>query len=268
MKKLKLCDRLKVAAFDMDGTVRPPPIVGETPKAPPRELAQILRSLVGDGIHVASATGASLEGMRGIEKGMGFKFPTVAVSYAHHVIHREGHTPTEEWLAPKAERQAFFRTLPALNLVASNLGAVVDDRLGAFTMFLLPNSPELRLAGERVANLVACTNGRLRMIGPNPDGGITVIPASGGKHLFVQHLTGMGKHLVIGAGDTGSDEPLIRSAQFPIVTRSDERTPVNPKLAAIVQERGVGYVAKDHEPNVYGLMAGLEAARSAGVISF
>lgn len=252
--------------FDLDGTVRPPPLKGESPIAPPRELGTIFRGLRKSGRQLGAASGVSMEGARTVERQMRFRFDLVAVSYTCRVAFRGGRTPSELFLAPREEHAAFrFGACPELNRVADHFRAQVDDRTACFTMFLTPDSPEFYEAG-RMVDAIIKPHGKMLKALKNPDGGITVLPASGGKHLIVEYLIGDGNNIGVAAGDTGSDAPLIRAAKFPIVTRTDEHTPVKAELAAIVRERGVGFIAE--RPHAWGLLDGLLAARDQGFLTF
>lgn len=255
-----------VDLFDLDGTVRPPPLKGEEPIAPPRELGTIFRGLRKNGRLLSAASGVSMRGVRTVEAQMRFRFDIAAVSYTCRVAFRGGRTPSELFLAPREEHAAFkMGACPELNWIADRFHAQVDDRTGCFTMFLAPGSPEFMAAGVLVDQVVNAHGGLLKAL-KNPDGGITILPRSGGKHLIVEYLVGEQYEIGVAAGDTGSDEPLIRAAAFPIVTRTDANTPVKECLAQIVRDRGVGFIAE--RPNAWGLMDGLLAAKMAGFLSF
>lgn len=255
-----------VDLFDLDGTVRPPPLKGERPIAPPRELGTIFRGLRKDGRLLSAASGVSMDGARVVEQQMRFRFDAVAVSYTCRLAWRGGRTPSELFLAPREEHYALkVHAVRSLDQIAGRHNAQVDDRVGCYTMFLTPGSEAFLNARDEVEHMVGQHGGLLRFLA-NPDGGITVLPRSGGKHLIVEYLIGQDYQIGVAAGDTGSDEPLIRAARFPIVTRTDEHTPVKPELAQIVRDRGVGFVAE--RPHAWGLIDGLNAARDAGVLSF
>lgn len=255
-----------VDLFDLDGTVRPPPLKGEEPKPPPRELGTILRSMRKNGRLLSAASGMGMDGARVVEQQMRFRFDAVAVSYTCRLVWRGGRTPSELFLAPKDEHSALkFHAVAVLDQIAGRHDAHVDDKVGCYTMFLTPGSEAFFAARDEVEHMVAQHGGLLRFLA-NPDGGITVLPRSGGKHLIVEYLLRQEYEIGVAAGDTGSDEPLIRSAAFPIVTRTDANTPVNERLVQIVQERGVGFIAE--RPNADGLMDGLHAAKMAGFLNF
>jgi hypothetical protein len=101
-----------------------------------------------------------------------------------------------------------------------------------------------------------------------PRGEVLFKPKCLSKGIVTDWLTMQGYNLVIGAGDTPSDIPLLKAAQFGIVTHALDEKP-HPDVIKVAETCSRGYyVAKPDEPHGYGLAAGLLAAREAGVLSF
>lgn len=252
--------------LDLDGTVRPPPL-GKAPVSPPRVLGAILRELSRQHL-VGAATGAGLDSVRITERHLKLRFALVAASYCARLIRRGGITPSEVYLVPRDQQTAMGELTPDLDRIREACRGKLDDRGVVYTMFLPVGSKAFINAQAQVAELVG-TNPHVRFLANAHDGGITIMPADGGKKLITGYVREeLGHTILIGAGDTSSDLPLLEASEFPIATRNTAGAGIHPALLEHVQRRGVGYVAKENEPHAYGLLAGLQAARAAGVVSY
>lgn len=252
--------------LDLDGTVRSPTF-GEAPVPPPRALGRAFRHLSRQHI-LCAATGASLDSVRITEGHLKLRFAMVAASYCARLVRRGGVTPSELYLVPRVQQSEMGQLTPSLDRIREACRGKLDDRGVVYTMFLPVESQAFTNAQAQVAELVG-TNPHVRFMANAHDGGITVMPADGGKVLITRYIREQVGHTVlIGAGDTGSDLPLLEASAFPIITRTTVGATIHPALLEHVQRRGVGYVAKEDEPHAHGLLAGLQAARAAGVVQF
>lgn len=254
--------------FDQDGATRPPYCGGGNPLPPPRPLGAVfhaIRRRNPDHLLVA-ATGTSLGSVRKTEQQLAFRYDWLAFSYCVRIIRRGGHTPTELTMVPEAQKVAMSEVTPGLDVIRfQHPGANLDDRGLCYTMYMTQEG--FQSAARAVEALVG-SNPNLRWSANGHDGGITVIPANAGKALLMRYLREQGASIGVAAGDTGSDAPMLEEAVFPIATRTQLGAAINPKLLEIIERKGVGYVAKEDEPDGKGLLAGLHAARSQGILTF
>lgn len=254
--------------FDLDGTCRPLPM-GGTPGAPPPKLGGMLKAVRQGGYLLAAATGSSVRSVRRLESSLKLRFDDAAASYGTRHIRRGGYTPSERILIPPEEHRALGELTPELDRIRSMYGGHLDDHLCCYTMFFPPNSIAWKQASGEVQVVLAQAGHQLLTLRSNEDGGVCVMPRSASKELLVDYLShGLGRKILVGAGDTASDASILEAAEFPIVTRSALGAPVDETLAEIIQRRGVGYVAPEGIPHGFGLMRGLMAARELGVINF
>lgn len=260
---------MQTCVFDIDGTIRPP-AAGKSPTPPPRDLAKILHGIRKHGkgtCLLVVATGASRKSTRQTEIDLNFRLDWVSPSYCGKLIRRGGHTPSQLFLAPPTERRALRLITPKLDHVCQRHQGKLDDRDECYTMFLA-NKHAFEEAREEVTHLVTPVKQLLRFTANPHDGGISVMPYSAGKHLLVDYLWQQSITVSIGAGDTLSDKALLERCEYPILTRTcKDADPPDPILVEIVTRKR-GYIAHEDEFHGHGLIAGLEAARRAGVVSF
>jgi hydroxymethylpyrimidine pyrophosphatase-like HAD family hydrolase len=93
------------------------------------------------------------------------------------------------------------------------------------------------------------------------DSRINVVPRGIDKSSIFPMLNGP---IVIAAGDSGSDIPMLEKAEWPIVTH--ENGIPDKKLVKIVREKGAGYIAKPHELTGKGVYRGILEAIIQGVV--
>lgn len=254
---------MDTCVFDIDGTIRPLS-AGKTPVPPPRPLKNMLHQLEGRGIKIAAATGASLHSARATERQMQYRFHLLAPSYCTRVLRRGNpNGPSEIRLVPKHERDAVLRVTPFLEDIRNRHKGLLDDRGACYTKFL-PCLHSFESAWREVQRITSQASG-IRFMANSCDFGVTVVPASASKQLFVDYLLGHRYRILIAAGDTESDAPLLKAAAYPIVTITHEGAAANACLAGIAKKKN-GYIAS--RPHGLGLIDGLLAARDAGVVQF
>ncbi len=252
--------------FDVDGVIRPLPMGGRV-AVPPHGVAKMLRSIQQRGRHLLAAnSGSSLEALRLTECALGFRFDDVAASHGTRHVRRGGYTPSERVLVPPDQHRFLGEITPELDRIREATGGKLYDYWTAYTMFFEPNSTAFNEAAEMVAELVSRSGGLLKSKA-YVDGGVCVMPAAASKALLVDYLCGgLGRKILVGAGDTASDAPMLEAAEFPIVTRTWAGAPLDPVLVEIVRRKGQGYLARKDEAHGFGLMRGLAAAQNRGII--
>lgn len=248
---------------DLDGAVRPPH-AGKTASKPPHQLHGIFHAMKKAGYAIAGATGASYKSARATEHHLSIRFDFLSPSYCTRLLRRGNpHGQSEFHLVPQNERWAVESLHTPLDDICHRHRGTADDRGACYTKFL-PCERTFSAAAEEVSRVVTGVDG-VRHLANRYDFGITVVAASAGKHLAVQWLLDRDYEIVVAAGDTKSDIPLLEAAAFPIVTLTNEDAQPCPELVAIAERKG-GYVAT--RPHGHGLAAGLLHARESGMISF
>lgn len=249
---------------DLDGCVRPP-CAGKTPKRPPRELHGIFHAMKRAGYTIAAATGGTYRAARETENHLSMRFDYLSPSFCTKMLRRgNSHGPTQFHLVPKEERDAVTALHPRLDEICKRHRGIPDDRSeGCYTMFP-PCERTFDVAVSEVSQIIADTTG-VRFMAHRYDRGVVAVADSAGKQLAVKWLRDLDHEIIIAAGDTASDIPLLEAAAFPIVTITQKGSSPHPGLVTIAKRKG-GYIAT--RPYGFGLIDGLRAAREAGKISF
>lgn len=254
------------AVFGLDGTMRPPQ-VGRTSTTPPRGLARHLHGLRKAGIVVAGITGHGLTALQLVERSMNFRFDDVAGSGGGRLVRRGGFFQPDRVLVPLDQARAVGEASPHLDQILKAFSGQLDDRELVYRMSF-DEGKICAAAAAEVKRLIA-GNPYLRCVISNDGKVLRVLPLDASKQLLVDYLTrDLGRKILVAAGDSSSDVPQNAAAEWPIVCRAYEGAPVNEELADMVRTRGVGYIAEGNQPHAYGLMAGLDAGREAGVFNF
>lgn len=252
------------AVLDLDGALRPLQLAGE--HVPPLHgVGKILKAVRRGGLRLAVATGAGFGSVRATERSMAFRFDDVVVSGGARLV-RRGNLPNHDrLLVPEEEIQALAGITPSLDQVRVALSGRLADTGTGYTAFFRPRSQEWETMRDEAARLV---QGLPLRLSANGDGGVSVFAASACKQRPVDWIKDLGREIAVGVGDSASDAPILWASLWPIVTRPAIGVPLDDTLVEIVRTKGRGYLARGDEPHGYGLIAGLRAAREAGVISY
>ena len=92
---------------------------------------------------------------------------------------------------------------------------------------------------------------------------ITILPKGTTKGNILKQLS---EPVLVAAGDSGSDLPILKASEFPIVTVQAGKA-ANANLAEIVSEKQKGYVANENQPDGKGLYIGLMHAIAEGILN-
>lgn len=250
--------------FDLDGCVRPH-AMGKSPIPPVRGLGLAFHGLRESGLLVAAATGGCLRDVRTTEGHLRFRFDDVSTGYGARHVRRGGYTPSERILAPQDQEAAMGEISADLDKILVKFNGHLSERGVCYAMFFTAGSESFLRARRAVGELLE-GNSKLRFMA-NWDGGICILPAAVDKRLIVHELKhGLGRSILVAAGDAAPDLPLVQEAEFPIICRRSVGFPLDEALVEVVRSRGVGYLAAEDEPHGLGLLKGLEVARTAGVI--
>lgn len=267
----------EVIGLDIDGTLVEP-AGGRLDPAPPDEsVGPILRSLDDAGYLIIGVTGSGYRRVRTLENQFEphgkFKFPAIYTSYGGRLIRRNEHTRSEEevFLGSRRELDALSRITSRMNDIREDYRAEQTDQGACYAMHLLAQACEesFHAACKEVQSLLAEKKllSLLQVRATFHDYGIVVVPASMGKDLVARHILRQGRRkFVVCAGDTLADLPLLQKAKFPIVTRTQSGVCIPPELLAIVERKGMGYVASEEEGHGHGLVSGIKAAIEAGIL--
>lgn len=241
--------------FDIDKTMRLGDRPGDEDFFAPGELIEFLRPIRG---RVVAATGRSLDELEQFNVCCPDLFQEMWTDYAA-VQSFPGTQSTI--VVPEPEQSALLTASEEIERELSRYGKPFG--LGARTIFV-PRT-EFGTVRMTIQQIMERFEALLSWVANSHDGGITVLPASAGKHQVVQSLAERGLPIAVAAGDSFSDLPMLQAATFPIVALRPGRDPL-PELVAVVKQKGRGYVAR--RPGGLGLLDGLQQAQRERVISF
>jgi len=263
----------KLILFDIDGSLTRGGGRRHEPHAPPEELAEALRAasahqtvvlVTGQPTSVAVHMRQMLGGLNGAP---------VAPEFGSLLVDKRGH---KSMLLTPAEVAAFKGMHIVLANAFEELGGELDTReshlgINAFwqkadDFHAAKAEWERRIRTDQVLNHAFINGGAptCRHMWHPEDLSANFLPAATGKQVAAAWARKNGQIRVAG-GDTASDVPLLEAADFPLALH-DEGDEVHPDLADIVETKGRGYVAPEHENHGHGALAGLRLAAAAGYI--
>lgn len=244
--------------FDCDGCIRP--LAGaKNLVAPPQELGEIL-SVIQRGHCLGIATGASRESVLQTHAHLELTHPMdfIAHSFCTAIWRPDG---CERVISDEQKKLLELATPGLIEIQQAHSGMLADMETCITAFYETHSFP---LARQSIKELLRQFP-QLHLAANPVDGGASVFQQGWGKHVLIERLVQTGSTILIAAGDTEADIPLLEAAVFPILTRSSHDSAFNARMQAIVYRKG-GYIA--WEPHGYGLIAGLKAARAKSIIAF
>ena len=254
--------------FDRDGCMDE--LAGSgTPKFRCPELALIIGGMRRSRIAFAMGTGASHESAQATVSQLLSVDPdaqcdVLSASYCVQATITNGRTRVVN-LAPDQQIDELRRLHDTLEQIREEHKGVLTDTV-VHTAFY-PCGETFDGASNEKSRLVA-DNSHVRLAANRCDFGNTVMPRVAGKQLVVDWLLSNGYQIMVAAGDSASDAPMLEAALFPIVTVTSEGGTPNATLAEIVHWKKCGYIADGDNPHAHGLICGLHAARQGGYVTF
>lgn len=250
-------------ALDLDGTVRR--CCGcDMPPSPPYELTRVL-SRIARGHYIALITGQPEVNVRLTQQQLGCDCQLLAPDYGATVITGDG---VRETLASPQALIELQIVLPGMNEIARHFDGEPDARtaVGMKTWFF-PTPKQFEKAERALKKQLVDSTGNERLVlkANRSDRSINLVDGSVTKGRVIEWLEAHGHPLLLAAGDSGADRPMLERAVFPVLTYCRTANGPDQTLAEMVRAQG-GYVAVRADGE--GLLDGFEAAKKAGVLRY
>ncbi len=255
---------LEAIVVDLDGTIAVPP-EGRHPLPPVEGAVVELKKAKKNGYLLVAITGAFESRVTILQDQTGNVFDIAVFNFGAVKIDYRSGVPEVTLLGSSEEQAALNEVMPSLDEICEMLEGNLCGKLGGHTVHYYKDfDVALKLTKEAVAD-----KERFLRIYSNPvDKGIVVTYFSATKGNAVTRLESEGIRIVVGAGDGESDEDILLSAAFVIVTCTDEKTHANPRLNAIGEEKGENnyYVATPDLPHGHGFEVGMKTATANRIL--
>jgi phosphoserine phosphatase len=252
----------EVCIFDWDGTSAQAGGMQTTPNQAPTELHMELLRLVLRGYRIILLSG---QPMCVLEKARE-QFPWIirqaiiilASDYGSSILYRG----KKHKFLPEQEKVAYIEVAARLRDLLISWGAVVDPRatilaLNAFwhEEHAFRVAMQSEQARKQLLEILGQNADHVRYQFNTVDFSFNMLPKSAGKHNLVAYLQRMDYRIVLAAGDTSSDQPMLEAAEWAIVCHDEGHGPSGVLLKAI--EGRQAFVAPEDAPHGHGLAAGL-----------
>jgi len=251
----------KIALLDCDGPMRNVAWEEGRPAPNPALLPQLQR-LRQAGLEIVIVSGAPYSSIAKTLRHLPNTCNTVFGEHGATAVHTNGTT----WVAPLSsadEQQTFEETQPQFLQIAERHGCLMIPTMGSCFVSHARCKNSFKAACAETQGTISYRRHLFELRQTPNDRGVVVAPRSCDKQSVVNSLLGREFEIVFGAGDTGTDLPLLEKAGFAAICRGNPTTSIDPKLASLASaieagERN-GYVArKKDETNGVGLAKAIE----------
>jgi hypothetical protein len=248
--------------FDIDGTLTKAGGFAAVPCEPPTEVKTAIQAQQRKH-QIVLLTGQPLRVATGMARMLDLPHCLVAPDYGAFVCSPRN-LAEKEFLINRKALEALMLVKNFLVPSFQKLGGRIDSRDGIGIISFIWECRDgwadaQRLVVSSAYDKFVANNG-LRFQWNRIDLSMNVMPAELSKGLIASRYS----DILVAAGDTSSDLPVIQKALFPIVTH-DEGMSIHPDLAAVAVDRG--YIASPEEHHGWGLISGLQAAQAAGILN-
>lgn len=251
----------KVVAIDIDDTLTETSGSSHIPNRPPQEAIRVIEILREIGKKIVLITGRQVETAREIKKMIG-GCDEMVVEHGGYVFHKDEKNGT--LLVPQNEYDKFeLYRIKIIEFYLNELGADNVNTGHQYVAAFWSREEKFLLAQkkseEKIPEFLKKTGleETIKMSGwHKSDFSHNFFCKSLGKHQAIRFFRKNGHGILIAAGDSSGDFPLLYKAYWPIVCRSERHPQANVRLAKIVTRKGRGFVAQD-EIHGYGFATGV-----------